>query len=210
MKKNGLTYLTLETTSTSVSVETDSDILDNAPCNAWFIAYLYHRVVIGKITNGKFDYYPDKKIANDVTLGNILKLRVFDENSELFVWKTNLGGYRARLRGDKPQTVTIPEMSHSINWFNKELQHAVDAIQVLFGTKAEKLTDDYWKLTEDRGTEIILPSGILEIDHLQIDDKKKRLCIKTRSYIGHIEETGQATYEDVRFVKFEMYKEEMK
>ena len=206
MKTNGLTYLTLETTSTTVSVKTDSDILKNAPKNAWFIAYLYHRVVIGRIEDKQFIYY--KQEDEGVTLSNVLKLRAFNENSELFVWKTNLDGYRARLREDKPETITIPEMSHSTNWFKQEQKHAVDAKQVLFGTKAEKLISGYWKLTENRGTEIILPSGLPETGHLQINDEKKRLCIKTRSYIGYIEETGQATYEDVRFVKFEMYKEE--
>jgi len=48
----------------------------------------------------------------------------------------------------------------------------------------------------------------LEINDAEINDKKGRLSIHSRSYIGFIEETGQATYEDVRFVEFVMYKEE--
>ena len=86
MNTNGLTYFNLKTSSNPVTIQSDQDILDNAPKGAWFIAYLYHRVVIGKITNGKFDYYPDEKIPNDLTLSNMLKLRVFNEDSELFVW----------------------------------------------------------------------------------------------------------------------------
>lgn len=187
MKDNGLTYLNLKTSSNPVSIQSDQDILDNAPEGAWFIAYLYHRVVIGRIENKHFVYY--KQEDKDVTLSNMLKLRVFNEDSELFVWKTSLGGYRARLRTDGKGTE----------------QEIVEAKQVLFGTKAEQLPNGYSKLTENRGTEIILPMA-----NLNIDEKERRMGIKTRSYIGFIEETGQATYEDIRFVKFEMYKEEKK
>ena len=129
MNTNGLTYLRLKTSTKPVTIQCDQDILDNAPENAWFIAYLYHRVVIGKITDGKFDYFPDEKIPNDVTKLNILKLRVFNEDAELFVWKTNLDGYRARLRTDGQG----PE------------QGIVEAKQVLFGTKAEQLTSGLYK-----------------------------------------------------------------
>ncbi len=186
MKTNGLSYLNLKTSSTPVIVNSDQDILDNAPEGAWFVAYLYHRVVIGKFENKQLVYY--KQEIDDVKLSNILKLRVYNENSELFVWKTNLGGHHARLRTDG----------------NGTEQGIVETKQVLFGTEAKPLTDVpvYSVLTENRDA-IILPIHILKIN-----DKKNRMCIKTRSYIGYIEKTGQATYEDVRFVKFEMYKEE--
>lgn len=192
MNTNGLTHLNLKSSSIPVTIQCDQDVLDNAPENAWFIAYLYHRVVIGRIENKQFVYY--KQDDNDVTLSNILKLRVFNEDSELFVWKTSLGGYRARLRTDGQGLE----------------QGIVEANQVLFGTEAKpsKESQDYSVLTEKRGTEIVLPLQKLGIRESEINDKKGRLCIKTRSYIGYIEETGQATYEDVRFVKFEMYKEE--
>ena len=184
MKDNGLIYLNLETSSNPLTIQSDQDILDNAQEGAWFIAYLYHRVVIGRIENKQFVYY--KQENSDVKLSNMLKLRVFNEDSELFVWKTSLGGYRARLRTDGQG----PELG------------IVEAKQVLFGTKVQQLPNGYSKFTEDRGTEIILP-----MTNLKIDEKEHRMCVKTRSYIGYIEETGQATYEDVRFVKFEMYKE---
>jgi len=187
MKSNGLTYLNMKTSSTPVTVNSDQDILNNAPEGAWFVAYLYHRVVIGKLENKQLIYY--KQENDDVKLLNILKLRIFNEDTELFVWKTNLGGHRARLRTDG----------------NGTEQGMVEAKQVLFGTKAEELGNGYSKLTENRGTEIILP-----LTNLKIDEKDHRMCIKTRSYIGYFEKTGQATYEDVRFVKFEMYKEEKK
>jgi len=205
MKTNGLIYLNIKSSSSEIKIQSDQDILDKAPENAWFIAYLYHRVVIGKITDGKFDYYPDEKIPNDVTLSNILKLRVFNEDSELFVWKTNIGGYKARLRKDKDKKIIDPDDMKNQLWFDPDKQYAVEAKQVLFGTKAEELANDYTKLKEARGNEIIIP-----LTNLKIDEKDHRMCIKTRSYIGYIEKTGQATYEDVRFVEFVKYEEEKK
>lgn len=207
MKDNGLIYLKLKSSSIPATIQNDQDILDNAPENAWFIAYLYHRVVIGKIVAGKFDYYPDEKIPNDVTLSNILKLHVFNEDSELFIWKTSFGGHKARLRKDECVKIINPDDNKNQPWFDPEKQYVVEAKQVLFGTEAVPAKDNpvYSVLTEKRGTEMILPWP-----NLKIDEKDHRICIKTRSYIGYIEETGQATYEDVRFVKFEMYKEEKK
>jgi CRISPR-associated protein (TIGR03984 family) len=192
MKNNGLKYNKVNTSSKPVGITSDEDILENAPQNAWFISYLFHRVVIGQIKNGQFEYYQDTKIPNDVTLSNMQKLRVFNKDTELFVWRTNSGKHKARLRIDG----------------NGLEQGVVDANQVLFGTKAEILDQKYSILKEDRGTEIILPLTELGIKVTDINKAKGRLCIHTRSYVGFIEETGQATYEDVRFVKFVKYQEE--
>jgi CRISPR-associated protein (TIGR03984 family) len=183
-------YTNLKSTSISIEVKSNQDIIDNAPDNAWFIAYLYHRVVIGQIKDGKFVYYQDNK--NDVTLNNIQKLRAFNKDAELFIWRTALAGYKARLKTDG----------------EGEEKGVVDAWQVMFGTKAINLNDSYSILTEDRGTEIILPLCKVEINKSEINDEKGRLCIHTRSYIGTFEETLQATYEDVRFVEFVKYQEE--
>ncbi len=193
MNNNGLRYKIRKTSSKPVKITGDEDILMNVPDNGWFIAYLFHRVVIGRIRNGKFEYYQDVKNLNDVTLSNLQKLRVFNKDTELFVWRTNLGGYKARLRNDN----------------NGVEQGTVDAWQVLFGTEANPTNDNnYSVLTEKRGTEIILPLSDLGIKESEINDKKGRLCVHARSYIGFIEDTGQATYEDVRFVEFVKYQEE--
>jgi CRISPR-associated protein (TIGR03984 family) len=189
-KPNGLKYSKMKTTSTAFEVSSDAEILKNAPTeNAWFIAYLFDCVVIGKVVDKRFVYYKqeDKK---DVALSNIQKLRVFNKDAELFIWRTNQGKYKARLRKDG----------------EGEAQGVVDANQVLFGTKAEILDQKYSILKEDRGTEIILSLKDLGISDSEINDGKGRLCIHTCSYIGYIEDT-QATYEDVRFVEFVMYKE---
>ena len=188
---NRLIYSKKKTSTTPVVITSDADILNAAPTvNVWFIAYLFHRVVIGRVDQKQFVYY--KQADNDVTLLNIQKLRVFNNDSELFVWRTTLGGYKARLRKDG----------------KGQEEGVIDANQVLFCTKSEKLDQTYSILKEDRGTEIILPLKELGIIDAEINDKKGRLSIHTRSYIEFIEETGQATYEDVRFVEFVMYKEE--
>jgi CRISPR-associated protein (TIGR03984 family) len=190
-KPNGLKYSKIETTTTTFEISTDADIFKIAPTeNAWFIAYLFHRVVIGRVVDNQYVYY--KQEDKDVTLSKVQKLRVFNKDAELFVWRTNQGTYKARLRTDG----------------EGEEQGVVDARQVLFGTEAQPAKNDvnYSCLTEKRGTEIILPLKDLEISDSKIDDKNGRLCVHTRSYIGFIEKM-QATYEDVRFVEFVMYKE---
>lgn len=192
MKDNGLIYNRLKSKSNPINIKSDDDILINAPTNAWFIAYLFHRVVIGKVQNKKFIYYNQSE--KDVTISNIQKLRIFNKDSELFIWRTSIGEYKSRLRID-----------------NEGLEHEViDARQILFGTVANPIKDGspYSCLTEKRGTEIILPLSELKINDSEINNFNGRLCIHTRSYIGFIENTGQATYEDVRFVEFEKYKEE--
>jgi CRISPR-associated protein (TIGR03984 family) len=189
-KPNGLIYSKVKTTTTLFDLSSDADIFKNAPTkDAWFIAYLFHRVVIGKVVNKQFEYY--KQADKDVVLANIQKLRIFNKDAELFVWRTNQGKYKARLRKDDVG----------------EEQGVVDARQVMFGTEAKPVNETYSCLTEKRGTEIILPLKDLGIKDSEINDGKGRLCIHTRSYIGYIEDT-QATYEDVRFVKFVIYKED--
>lgn len=190
-KPNGLKYSKMKTTSTAFEVSSDAEILKNAPTqNAWFIAYLFHRVVIGRVVDKQFVYYKQDDI--DVTLSNVQKLRVFNKDAELFVWRTNKSTYNARLRTDG----------------EGEKQGMVDARQVMFGTEAKPANNDvkYSYLTEKRGTEIILPLKDLGISDSDINDGKGRLCIHTRSYIGYIDNM-LATYEDVRFVEFVMYKE---
>jgi CRISPR-associated protein (TIGR03984 family) len=190
MKTNGLEYKSIKSLSKPVIISDDNSILDYAPEKAWFITYLDHRVVIGRLINKTWSYH--KQENNDVILQNIQKLRIFNENEELFIWRTNLGGHKARIRIDGTGVE----------------QGVVDAQQVLFGTKAEMLDYRYAKLTEKRGTEIIIPIKDLSMGVNEINEGIGRLCVHTRSYIGTIEATGQATYEDVRFIEFVKYRED--
>ncbi len=190
MKTNGLNKSNILSNVKPLVINSDQDVLREFTGNGWFIAYLFHKVIIGQFIYGAFDYFQKEK--GDVQIENLIKLRIFNTNSELYVWRTNLGGFKGRLRTDGDGSPT----------------DVVDANQVIFGTEAKSLDDNYVKITEKRGTEIILPLNKIGISCDQINDKDGRLCIHTRNYIGVIEETGQATYEDVRFVEFLKYQED--
>lgn len=139
------------------------------------IAYLDYKVIIRKFLNGKIVLMDNEETFNPEF---IQKLRLFNETKELFIWRTE-GKWKARLRIDG----------------DGEEVNVIEANQVLFGTTGIH-GNGYTILTEDRGTEIILPFEITGID-----TKKNRVKIKTRNYIGY-NELGQAGYVDTRFVKF--------
>lgn len=192
MESNGLKYDKIKSKVTPFDkIESHQDLLKNAPQNGWFIAYLYHRVVIGRIKEGTLVYYKDHD--NDVQLENLFKIRIFNNEREFFAWRTGQKEFKGRLREDHKGTD----------------QEVVDAFQIMFGTKAEPLdgASGYSKITEDRGAEIILPLAEMGINDSDINNMDGRLCVHTRNYIGEITETGQATFEDVRFLEFIKYKE---
>ncbi len=143
--------------------------------NGYFIAYLDYKVIIGMFDDGFL--IAGSNIAFEPRF--IQKLRIFNTDKELFIWRTG-AGLKGRLRTDDE---------------NGTGAEAVDAHQVLFGTKAEVL-DQTTTLTEDRGTEIILPFEVSNVD-----SGKNRVKIKTRNYIG-LNELGQAGYIDCRFLDF--------
>lgn len=139
------------------------------------VAYLDYKVLIGRLENSAFSFYGNETIDSKF----IQKLRVFNDDRELLVWRSR-DGLIGRLRTDGLGCDT----------------DVVDAKQVLFGTK-DKGMGDFTRLTEDRGTVIILP--FVGID---FDGKKKRVCIKTRNYVDYNSITHQATYVDGRFLAF--------
>jgi CRISPR-associated protein (TIGR03984 family) len=139
------------------------------------IAYLDQRVLVGRYSNSTFSFYDGQKLEKEF----IQRLRIFNRDEEFMIWRSG-GTLKGRYRKD--------------NTGNKK-SWVVDNDQVLFGTKAYEF-EGYIKLTEDRGTEIILP-----FTNLSIDDKKNRMKIKTRNYIGY-SESHLATYIDSRFIEF--------
>lgn len=150
--------------------------------NTLYIAYMYDGITIGKFDDGKF-ICSKGDLNFDWT--QLLQLRIFNKDSELHIFKTSLG-LKYRLRTDDVDTV-------------ENLTEYIEAEQVLFGTITNKkdLTDGYTKLTEDRGTEIILPFDF-NIDNGAAQDK--RVKIKTRNYFDYID--NHASYMDTRFVEF--------
>lgn len=181
-------------------------VKENITQDSFYIVYMTYTVFCGRYENNKFNCPPDKTIEPEL----VLKLRVFNKDEEIHIWREQPGKLKGRYRQD------------GSDGKNTEF---IEANQVLFGTRADNYSPpgpqggseesyskqeespplgdlggkDYSKLTEDRGTEVILP---FSKDKLQVDDKQNRIAIKTRNYIGYTNEGLQAGYIDCRFVRF--------
>ncbi len=182
-EKYGLTLLTLKTEAKPLGEHNFTDyqtlkkfLADNFKNNGFIVIYLDYAVLIRKFTDGKILFMKNENPFDPIY---IQKLRLFNKDKELFLWRTE-GKWKARLRTDDTGE---SEMT------------LIEANQVLFGTTS-KVENGFTSLTETRGTEIILPFTITGIDA-----GKNRIKIKTRNYIGY-NELGQAGYVDCRFVEF--------
>jgi CRISPR-associated protein (TIGR03984 family) len=178
MKANGLTLSTIKSSTKPLSVQDNflETAIEHFSDNKTFVvAYLDYKVLIGTFEESGFRFFDNETIDAKF----IQRVRVFNPEKELLFWRSR-DGLNCRLRMDNDGLDT----------------DVVDAEQVLFGTKDEGM-GDYTKLTEDRGTEIILP-----FTATIVDDKKQRVCVKTRNYITYNEITWQASYVDCRFVGF--------
>lgn len=177
---NGLTHNVINSKSVPVTMNSQEDfekiLADNFKGVGTVVAYLDYAVMIGNFNGSKMEF-PGYDSKFDSAF--IQKLRLFNKDKELFVWRTS-EGFKARLRTDGDGA--------EIN--------VIEAEQIVLGTDVE-IGSDYSVLKEKRGTRIILP-----LNNLNVDEKKKRLKIKTRNYVGFDEETGQAGYCDCRFVEF--------
>ncbi len=141
----------------------------------YFVAYLYHKVLIGKF-EVDFKTYDGQPFSPT----HLMNLRVFNKDEEVYIWRIEENNFLWRHRKDN----------------EGDEQDVMDIEQVLWGTRAEPLQNDYSRLFETRGMELIVP-----FEGLQIDDKKKRLKILTRHYIVP-NENHQACYVDARIVGF--------
>lgn len=148
---------------------------------SWFVAYLDYRVVIGNYTPpASWAFYreePDEELQPQY----VQRLRVFNQDEELLLWRSGRE-IRGRFRTDATGTPC----------------EVVEAKQVLFGTRIdpEFTAAGFTKITEARGTSLILP-----FQKVQVDEQEQRIFIKTRNYIGY-NDVQQATYVDCRFVDF--------
>lgn len=187
IKKNGLNLHQIKSKSTPVPCgnigNLEEFISQQISGNSSVVAYLDYKVQIGKFKDKKFQFYKDGKFETKY----IQRLRVFNETQELLIWRSS-DGLRGRLRTDDGAGNDT---------------YIVDALQVLFGTEAESLDGAHTKISEKRGTELILPFSGETLKQVQGDkeDKKNRMCIKTRNYVIP-NDVHQATYEDCRFVCF--------
>lgn len=142
------------------------------------VAYLDYEVKIGFCTKDK-DYNFIFSDNSKIDTKYIQKIRVFNKNEELYLWRSN-NSLKGRIRKDSIGTST----------------EYLDVEQVIFGTD-NKSNNDFITLSESkRGIKITLPDNGFEVN-----EKEKRVAIKTRNYIDY-NEIFQATYKDCRFVEF--------
>lgn len=170
-----------------------SEILDliqeySFSVKTFFIAYLDHSVIIGNLKEGSLIYW-DKQQGKEVSLVQsdfsfLQKLRIFNKKEELFIWNSNRGKQEFSSRYRKDDS-------------GEENFEFLPMNQLLFGTRIdEKFSQSgYTSIKEERGTEIILPLYIQNIDLSQ------RVAIQVNYYIDY-NELGIAQYTDARFVKF--------
>lgn len=115
---------------------------------------------------------------------HIIRLRVFDENEELHVWRTGKG-LKYRIRSDEQ---------------GENEQEYIDSELIMNGTTAKE-KGAFYEITEDRGVKYQMPKHWLG-DSFQLK-KNQRIKILTRNYIGY-NELGQAGYVDCRFVEIKI------
>lgn len=180
---NGLRFFSVKSESEPLGIinVTDYTALNkflgkNFEQNGIVVAYLDYAVLIRNYINKEIVFMKDEQPFDPKF---IQKLRLFNRNMELFIWRTD-DNWNARLRKDTDTETGLP---------------VIEANQLLFGTTA-KLTNGFTLLTEDRGTEVMLPFEIKNVD-----TGKNRVKIKTRNYISY-NEIGQAGFNDCRFVEF--------
>jgi CRISPR-associated protein (TIGR03984 family) len=181
MEANGLKLHKIKS-STKDNISNIDDIKIHIKTDSLVVAYLDYKVLIGRYKNNTFKFYDT---TFDITKNSqyVQKIRIFNKDEELLLWRSD-GGFKGRYRKDGD---------------GDEID-VVDAAQVLFGTEAKDLQNGFTKITETRGTEIILHFPFKELD---VKDKieGKRVFIQTRNYVAY-NEAFQATYGDCRFVGF--------
>ena len=182
MKENGLELIEIGSTVTcpfeSKPDESPENVLmENIKEKAFAVVWLDYKVLIGTWDGKDFQFYNNETFKNKY----LQRMRVFNKNREMLVYRTG-NGFKGRLRNDDD---------------GKGIEVIV-ATQVLFGTKKDESCKDgsYTKITEERGTSLVLPFGGLDVD-----DKEKRIFIKTHNYIDY-NAVNQATYVDCRFISF--------
>jgi len=139
------------------------------------VCYLNYGIRFARWEHDTLVFYED-----GLDLEHLQLARIFNKNRELKIWKSD-SGLQYRLRIDS----------------EGEEYCAVEAEQILWGTRTKKLNKNWIRLYEDRGTELKVPLAIEIPEGQEVPDP--RVCIKTRNYIGYLD-NGQASLEDCRFM----------
>ena len=152
--------------------------------DSFVIAYLDFEVRIGLFVPSviKFIFYD----GADPAPRFLQKIRIFNEDRELFIWRAETRDFAFRIRQDHPSEG------------NREGERdVVDVKQAIFGTEASDLADGFIRLTEKRGTQVILP-----FSNLKVDEKRRRVFLRSRQYLSKNPRTFQAEYFDARMMGF--------
>lgn len=181
---NGLRFSTIKSYTPKLDtieildfISLKSLVKDNFGQKGICIFYLDYKVLIGKYDGENFTFQEDKEFEPRF----IQKMRLFNTDRELFLWRINKKGFRRRLR---------------IDYEGNEID-VVDSNQVLWGTTSIS-KGEFTEISEERGTKLILP-----IKDLKVDNSENRAFILTRNYISYKTYDStyeQAGYEDCRFV----------
>lgn len=145
--------------------------------------------VVHCVNEIKFGYYKNKQFyfADDKSLEEkyILQARLFNQDKELLLQRKE-NTFLVRFINDNSEN----------DYDNKNEMEYVDSKSPLFGdrdTKA-KLPQGFVRLVEKgRKLSMIIPT----------DEVAKKYLLKTRSYIGYDEKTGQAGYKFWRYLALE-------
>lgn len=157
------------------------------------VAYMDNGIFIEKLYND--DNYNDNrfKFYNGYSLNMkyLQKIRIFNENEELSVWRTFDPERNVIYRFRHISDSDINNSNSSSPFF-----YCKDVNQMLFGTYMSNKEEGYVELKEDRGVKIIMPD-----EGFKVDADKNRIAIKTRNYID-FGRNFIASYIDARFLKF--------
>ena len=141
------------------------------------VCWLHQSVMIGRIAGGKLSFHDGTTAVN---ADDLMELRLFDENGELFLWRVE-EGFRYRLRTDG----------------SGDDAEVVDTLQPLWGTKVLGEGSGWSSIAEDRGIRLEAPFTGLRLTPTE------RLALKCRNYI-EFNDQHQAGFTDCRFMGFEL------
>lgn len=142
------------------------------------LAYLDHAIRIGSFEGGKIKLMEEKLEPEFIQ-----KLRIFNEEAELFLWRGDEGGFNGRYRVDG----------------SGEVCSCVDMVQYLWGTRAIE-QGNRLIMEEGKGVRVSIPLKLIG----KANKNNSRALVKIRNYIGYLDETGQAGYVDCRMTGLEI------
>ena len=142
------------------------------------LVYLDHAIRIGSFEGGKI-----KLMEEELEPAFIQKLRIFNTEAELFLWRGDEGGFNGRYRVDG----------------SGEICSYVDMVQYLWGTSAIE-QGNHLIMEEGRGVRVVIPQKLFN----KTINNNSRVLVRIRNYIDYLDETGQAGYVDCRMMGLEI------